>query len=827
MKGQGLRSWGFNGFLRSMGIDGAKALPWLLGSCLVMVFLVGCSWMNRDDADGTSSPGEVKNRQLSEAEYLKGLAAGKVSYPKDVKPILDQRCVVCHGCYDAPCQLKLESPEALDRGASKALVYDGARMQSMAPTRMGVDAKSTGSWRKRGFYPVLNEGGDSEADEINHAVLARMLLLKKANPLPSSGLLSKDFDLGVNRSQECPTDASFDAFAKKHPAWGMPYGLPGLSPQEHRVLIRWVKEGARYPSPTEPSRVTLKSILRVETFLNGDSAKERLVGRYIYEHLFMGHLYFKGETHRTFYRLVRSTTPSGVPIDEIPSIRPYDDPGSRFYYRLKPLHQTIVDKNHDIYEIGDDRLRRWRTLFLNEAYEVKAVPGYDPGLAANPFLVFQDLPPQARYQFMLDDAYYFISGFMKGPVCRGQVALNVIRDQFWVMFYDPKKDLISGDAQFLKSGANLLRLPNEKEADVGVEDIVITYTESQKAYLKAKDDYLKALPDNTRNTVDALWTGEGRNPNAALTAFRHFDSASLSYGFVGDRPQTVWLVDYPLFERIHYLLVAGFNVFGPVTHQAATRLFMDHLRLEAENNFLSLFPASQRPKIYRQWNRGLLSEIKSAVVNPYYGYGKDTGVHFTSTHYAQELFGQVEQKLGTAIGPSVTLHRCPPKASCDRIEARPDQVEMERTLKPLTSLVGGGIQYLPELSLIRIHDQAQSSLEGRVYSLVNNKALENVSLMLLESLRRLPEEDTLTVVPGIVGSYPNFFFDVPKDRLKDFVSRILTLKTSEDFSRIVESYGVRRTRPDFWSFSDFFNRSHLEEAPVSSGLLDLSRYENL
>ena len=282
MKGQGLRSWGFNGFLRSMGIDGAKALPWLLGSCLVMVFLVGCSWMNRDDADGTSSPGEVKNRQLSEAEYLKGLAAGKVSYPKDVKPILDQRCVVCHGCYDAPCQLKLESPEALDRGASKALVYDGARMQSMAPTRMGVDAKSTGSWRKRGFYPVLNEGGDSEADEINHAVLARMLLLKKANPLPSSGLLSKDFDLGVNRSQECPTDASFDAFAKKHPAWGMPYGLPGLSPQEHRVLIRWVKEGARYPSPTEPSRVTLKSILRVETFLNGDSAKERLVGRYIY-----------------------------------------------------------------------------------------------------------------------------------------------------------------------------------------------------------------------------------------------------------------------------------------------------------------------------------------------------------------------------------------------------------------------------------------------------------------------------------------------------------------------------------------------------------------
>jgi hypothetical protein len=26
---------------------------------------------------------------------------------RDVAPILESRCVVCHGCYDAPCQLKL------------------------------------------------------------------------------------------------------------------------------------------------------------------------------------------------------------------------------------------------------------------------------------------------------------------------------------------------------------------------------------------------------------------------------------------------------------------------------------------------------------------------------------------------------------------------------------------------------------------------------------------------------------------------------------------------------------------------------------------------
>ena len=38
--------------------------------------------------------------------------------------IMQNRCMVCHGCYDAPCQLKLEARAGLERGASKAPVYD-------------------------------------------------------------------------------------------------------------------------------------------------------------------------------------------------------------------------------------------------------------------------------------------------------------------------------------------------------------------------------------------------------------------------------------------------------------------------------------------------------------------------------------------------------------------------------------------------------------------------------------------------------------------------------------------------------------------------------
>ena len=48
---------------------------------------------------------------------------------------LEQRCVVCHGCYDAPCQLLLSSPDGIARGASKQVVYDTDRL-----TRGAADA---------------------------------------------------------------------------------------------------------------------------------------------------------------------------------------------------------------------------------------------------------------------------------------------------------------------------------------------------------------------------------------------------------------------------------------------------------------------------------------------------------------------------------------------------------------------------------------------------------------------------------------------------------------------------------------------------------------
>ena len=59
-------------------------------------------------------------------------------------------------------------------------------------------------------------------------------------------------------------------------------------------------------------------------------------------------------------------------------------------------------------------------------------------------------------------------------------------------------------------------------------------------------------------------------PTLHWTIFRHFDSASVVKGLVGEPPKTAWVIGYPLLERIYYLLVAGYDVWGNTPHQLQT-----------------------------------------------------------------------------------------------------------------------------------------------------------------------------------------------------------------------------------------------------------------
>ena len=78
---------------------------------LVFLFITGCATLvyKTIDYEGLYGPSAPKQRVLTPEQAKLYRQEHKVSFYKDIKPILDSRCVSCHGCYDAPCQLKLGS----------------------------------------------------------------------------------------------------------------------------------------------------------------------------------------------------------------------------------------------------------------------------------------------------------------------------------------------------------------------------------------------------------------------------------------------------------------------------------------------------------------------------------------------------------------------------------------------------------------------------------------------------------------------------------------------------------------------------------------------
>ena len=745
----------------------------------------------------------------------------RVSFEEDVRPVLDRRCAVCHGCYDAPCQLLLTSPAGLERGASKDAVYDSSRLLAADPTRLLVDEKTVEGWRERGFFSVLEGSAPGAGDSL----LLRMLALGRAHAFAPDERLPESLSLDISRSLTCPTLDEFDDYASEQPLGGMPYAMAPLSDAELGVLSGWAARGE--PPTDAPPALPASAATQVaqwESFLNGESLKQRITARYLYEHWFLAHLYFEDLPEGPFFRIVRSATPPGTAIDEIATRRPYDDPGTwRFWYRLQPIEATIVHKTHIVYPLSADRGRRLQQLFVAADWEPTRLPGYETEEAANPFVTFDQIPARSRYQFLLDDARFFVMNFIRGDVCRGQIATDVIEDRFFAAFVAPEHDLSVTDPTFLERTKSLLSLPAEHgSTDIGLRSIFFQYDRKQQRFLDVQAAaYDAADPERRGPALDWVWDGDGRNPNALLTIFRHHDNATVVRGFVGAIPETAWVIDYPIFERIYYDLVAGFDVFGNVGHQVATRLYMDHLRMQGEDIFLAFLPAERRKEIQASWYRGADLDRHHLAVNRIRSGGHGTRIPFRSEDPKSELLEMLLARNGTVAGPPDRLNRCaaPP---CDRPGASALERRAERALQPLAGVPAPWVQWLPELAFLRVGADGGYA----VYTLLKDAAHTNVAFMFGEEKRREPEKDTLTVARGYLGSYPNFVFDVEASEIEAFAAALAALGTEAHFEAVAARYGVRRTSPRFWPIVDWIHEDFRRREPTEAGIFDLARYGN-
>ncbi len=745
-----------------------------------------------------------------------------ISYLKEIKPLLDRRCVVCHSCYNAPCQLKLEAYEGVDRGGSKQAVYDGARLHSMNPTRLFTDAHSTSEWRKKEFFSVTQ---GAPQDGPTDSIMAQLLAHKMRTPR-SEGEYSPETDT-LTCSRDVREAASY---LDKHPNRGMPYGFPPLQQGEFELVAGWLAQGARGPSIeqqqelTTPKPADAAAIARWEAFLNQDDAKHAMTARYLYEHLFLAHLTFGTRTGE-YYEIVRSKTGPGKSIELIPTVRPYDDPGvAQVSYRLRKIHSTIVAKTHMVFEFDDAQLARFKALFIEPDWQqTPHLVGYDPKLSANPFVAFEQIPARARYQFLLDNSLYTLKTFIQGPVCKGQIALNVIEDHFWVVFFDPNHELSVKYPGFLKVHAEQLRMPIEKGSNYGVFSALNDeHHAAAVAYYRARQDFY-ATHNSGGLDYDAIWRGSRSSDAPLLTIYRHFDSASVHKGALGELPKTLWVIDYPQLERIYYSLVAGFDVYGTLGHQLSLRLYMDRLRVEGESSFLDFMPVEQRRALMQSWYLGVDLEKMN-----YNQSGLPTKIAFATNEPKREFIEHLVNTHflpGTQIGLDPTNY-LPVGTARQR---QPEKYETrEDVLRGFSSVAGPGTPFFAllnehnaNLAYVRIRMKTGKDLAGTI---VLNRWHDNVAFMFGEGGRYNPAKDSADFISGLIGAYPNYFIDVRQEELPEFFALLTTFtKSPRDLERLAK-FGVNRADDRFWAVSDWFQQRSAEEEPVEGGLFDLNRY---
>ena len=351
-----------------------------------------------------------------------------------------------------------------------------------------------------------------------------------------------------------------------------------------------------------------------------------------------------------------------------------------------------------------------------------------------------------------------------------------------------------------------MKLPAESSSDSSIIRNWIKYGKSHGRYLDEKSVFLEEIfKDGKHRSLDLVWDGDGKNDNAALTIFRHFDSASVEKGLIGDKPKTAWILGYSLLERIHYLLVASYDVYGNLGHQFNTRVYMNYLRLEGESRLLNLLPKSQRQRVKQYWYRNTNFFSSFVIYDDSYILDHESLIDFETENYVDELLGILGDHVAKAKSDKFRLNLAGKYKALENINAMPAAIS----------------NILPQVSLLLVEGKQEN-----IFTLIHNNAHFNIASITDEEGQRAYSEDTTTLVPGFIGDYPNVIWKLEESELDEFVDSLLQVSSEEDYAKFLSLYGVRRTNPDFWSVMDRVHHLSRRYRGIEHGLLDISRIEN-
>lgn len=304
-------------------------------------------------------------------------------------------------------------------------------------------------------------------------------------------------------------------------------------------------------------------------------------------------------------------------------------------------------------------------------------------------------------------------------------------------------------------------------------------------------------------------------------------------GAVGGFPKTGMVFDYSLFERVFYNLVVGYNVFSNISAQTGARMYTDLERREGELAFLLFLPSNIRSKIWGKWYPQL-SSLFVKEDSKMLAKEMPTGINFTKKYkkpveYKNNFFKQIiDKRLRKDIG----YHYDPINFHSDQLDRRPalkitSEEDLDKEFKKITHIKGGFVKSIANRMDVAFVRFLRNGSDDLVYTIILNRYHKNVRFILGEDSQLDISKNTINVVKGFLGCYPNAFLEVKLEDATTFFKMFRAINNTPDsFYMFFKRFGIKRSNPNFWKVSDFFNKRFKDTHPLSAGFFDLNSYIN-
>lgn len=754
-------------------------------------------------------------------------------YRDKIQPILASRCVTCHSCTSAPCQLNLSSYAGLVRGLSKENPnFAGLSRLFREATRARLeDGFSEHEWRQRGFYPVLPKGS------IHDSILYLALVEEDDdNQIPDDNQTKTLLSLLTEEKFECPVDAGeYRSFRERYPFSTMPLTCQKLPYHERQTLLDWLEVGAPGPmnrglailsKPTLTSKSQLSCseldlmIQQFEDFLNPSSMRGRAVARYLFEHLYAVNIHFTANPGE-FYRIVRSRTPYPQDIDLIVTEFITDDPKTSVYYRLQKLDQVIELKRHIPFEINEAILKEWENIFFakdqNSNWGYLELVNTYPN---NPFEWFQVIPVMARARFVEKYAKTLMQVVARGAICHGNTPSYVSPDYVWFLIFKPESD---PTVQIPDLGMKTVSgQPNFKEfyshpRDVAHELIFPpNYPWRAQTYNK---HFLASLdtihPDGIG--LDDLSSKEMFFGLRHETSLEFYSVKEISVPGYTDY-KILW--SYADYEHFYYRTSVHYKYYGSGAHKFEAFYTVIQRRSLGEYVFALLNPDYKLRRQLLDWfttDKGKrLYSLQANLLRYDSPFRKSKEPDQSFALLSQKIL----QKFEVYQSRSDLVHFHDSIRSNLDVELKPTiktLKDFEAGLRTLTGKRGTFARFVPNVVHLRLN-------EAELYSLFVHRGHKNDKVIAEESSALDPNYDQLSVAKGLVGAFSYMFFDLSFDQSRDFIEQMSKLESKEDWQRVVNQFGIKRDSKQFYPFLDWMHAwigSHLKD---EGGLMDIRYY---